>query len=52
MVLLSEKIENADEFPLIRLNIDRNRKEFLAARVEKRGIVKIDERYILIIRFF
>lgn len=43
MVLLSEKIENADEFPLIRLNIDRNRKEFLAARVEKRGRMVSEE---------
>ena len=37
MVILSSKIEDAESFPLIRLNIDRNKKEFLESRVLKKG---------------
>lgn len=37
MVILSEKVGNAESLPLIRLNIDRNRKAFESAKVLKRG---------------
>lgn len=42
MVLLSEKIEEAEEFPIVRLTIDRNKKAFESAKVFKRG-KKINE---------
>ena len=37
MILLSDKIEEAEEFPVVRLTIDRNKKSFEAAKVLKRG---------------
>ena len=37
MVCLSTQIEDAEEFPLIRLDIERNRKAFNEAKVTKRG---------------
>lgn len=37
MIVLSEKVEEAEEFPLIRLDIERNRKAFIEAKVTKRG---------------
>ena len=37
MVLLSDKIEEAEEFPIIRLIIERNKKEFESKKVLKRG---------------
>ena len=37
MIVLSEKVEDAEEFPLIRLDIERNRKAFIEAKVTKRG---------------
>lgn len=37
MVVLNQKIEEAEAFPLIRLNIDRNRKLFNEAKVLRRG---------------
>ena len=47
MVVLSSKIEDAEPFPLVRLNIDRNKKAFNEARVNKRGkIVNEEERKI------
>lgn len=47
MIVLSEKVENAEEFPLVRLIIDRNRKEFLDNRVLRRGrLVNEEERKI------
>lgn len=42
MIVLSKKINDAESFPLIRLNIDRNKKEFEDACVEMRG-KKINE---------
>ena len=35
MVVLSEKVENAEPFPLIRVDIDRNKKQFLENRVQR-----------------
>lgn len=35
MVVLSKKVENAEPFPLIRLDIDRNKKQFMEARVTR-----------------
>lgn len=47
MVVLSSKIEDAEPFPLVRLNIDRNKKSFYEARVNKRGrLVNEEERKI------
>lgn len=47
MVVLSSKIEDAEPFPLVRLNIDRNKKAFYEARVNKRGrMVNEEERKI------
>ena len=47
MVVLSSKIEDAEPFPLVRLNIDRNKKSFYEARVNKRGrMVNEEERKI------
>lgn len=47
MIVLSEKIEDAEEFPLIRLDIERNRKAFIEAKVTKRGkLVNEEERKI------
>lgn len=47
MVVLSSKIEDAEPFPLVRLNIDRNKKSFYEARVSKRGrMVNEEERKI------
>lgn len=47
MVVLSNKIEDAEEFPLVRLDIDRNKKQFNEARVTKRGkLVNEEERQI------
>ena len=37
MVILSEKAGNAEPLPLIRLNIDRNKKAFESAKVLKKG---------------
>lgn len=37
MVVLSSQIEDAEPFPLIRLNIDRNKKQFLEATTVIRG---------------
>ena len=37
MVLLKDKIEEAEEFPIVRLTIDRNKKEFESKKVLKRG---------------
>ena len=37
MIVLSQKIEDAEPFPLIRLNIDRNKKKFNENKVNKRG---------------
>ena len=37
MIVLSEKVEDAEEFPLIRLDIERNRKKFNEAKIIKRG---------------
>ena len=47
MVVLFSKIEDAEPFPLVRLNIDRNKKSFYEARVNKRGrMVNEEERKI------
>lgn len=47
MVVLSTKIEDAEPFPLIRLNIDRNKKSFYETRVNKRGrMINEEERKI------
>lgn len=47
MVVLSSKIEDAEPFPLVRLNIDRNKKAFYEARINKRGrMVNEEERKI------
>ncbi len=47
MIVLSGKIEDAEEFPLIRLDIERNRKAFNEAKVTKRGkLVNEEERKI------
>lgn len=47
MIVLSTKIEDAEPFPLVRLNIDRNKKEFYEARISKRGrMVNEEERKI------
>lgn len=47
MIVLSNKIEDAEEFPLIRLDIERNRKTFIEAKVTKRGkLVNEEERKI------
>lgn len=47
MIVLSDKIEDAEEFPLIRLDIERNRKAFIEAKVTKRGkLVNEEERKI------
>ena len=47
MIVLSEKIEDAEEFPLIRLDIERNRKAFNEAKITKRGkLVNEEERKI------
>ena len=47
MVVLSQKIEDAESFPLVRLNIDRNKKEFNQTKVNKRGkFVNEEERMI------
>lgn len=47
MVVLSSKIEDAEPFPLVRLNIDRNKKAFYEARISKRGkMVNEEERKI------
>ena len=47
MVVLSSKIEDAESFPLVRLNIDRNKKEFNESKVNKRGkLVNEEERKI------
>ena len=35
MIVLSERVESAEPFPLIRLDIDRNKKQFMEARVQK-----------------
>ncbi len=35
MVVLSDKVENAEPFPLIRLDIDRNKKQFMEARISR-----------------
>lgn len=43
MVVLSSKIEDAEPFPLVRLNIDRNKKAFYEARISKRGIMVNEE---------
>ena len=37
MVLLSDKIEEAEEFPIVRLVIERNKKTFESKKVLKRG---------------
>lgn len=37
MVVLSSPIEDAEPFPLVRLNIDRNKKAFNEAKILKRG---------------
>lgn len=47
MIVLSEKVEDAEEFPLIRLDIERNKKAFNEAKITKHGkIVNEDERKI------
>ena len=47
MIVLSDKIEDAEEFPLIRLDIERNKKAFIEAKVTKRGkLVNEEERKI------
>ena len=47
MVLLSEKIEEAEEFPIVRLTIERNKKAFIAAKILKKGkLVNEEERAI------
>lgn len=47
MIVLSDKIEDAEDFPLIRLDIERNRKAFNEAIVTKRGkLVNEEERKI------
>ncbi len=43
MVVLSSKVEDAEPFPLVRLNIDRNKKAFLEARVNRRGVMVNEE---------
>lgn len=43
MVVLSNKIEDAEPFPLIRLTIDRNKKAFAESKVLKRGKMVNDE---------
>ena len=49
MVILSEKVGNAEPLPLIRLNIDRNRKAFESAKVLKRGkLINEEEMKILL----
>ena len=37
MVVLSDKIEDAEDFPLIRLDIERNKKEFNEKKILKNG---------------
>ncbi len=37
MVVLSKKIGEAESFPLVRLNIDRNKKQFEESKIQKRG---------------
>lgn len=37
MIVLSEQVEDAEEFPLIRLDIERNKKKFDEEKVNKRG---------------
>ena len=45
MIVLSEKVEDAEEFPLIRLDIERNKKAFNEAKITKRGkLVNEEER--------
>lgn len=47
MIVLSNKVEDAEEFPLIRLDIERNKKAFIEAKVTKRGkLVNEEERKI------
>lgn len=47
MIVVSEKVEDAEEFPLVRLDIERNKKAFNEARVIKRGkLVNEEERMI------
>ena len=47
MVVLSKKVEDAEEFPLIRLDIERNKKEFINKKILKRGkLVNEEERKI------
>lgn len=47
MVVLSQKVAEAEDFPLIRLTIDRNKKEFDAAKVLKGNkLVSEEERKI------
>ncbi len=47
MIVLSEKVEDAEEFPLIRLDIERNRKAFNEAKINKHGkLVNEEERKI------
>lgn len=43
MVVLSSKIADAEAFPLVRLNIDRNKKQFNESRIFKRGQLINDE---------
>lgn len=47
MVILSSKIADAEAFPLVRLNIDRNKKQFNESRISKRGqLINEEERKI------
>lgn len=43
MIVLYNKVEDAEEFPLIRLDIDRNKKLFDDSKVTKRGKLVNDE---------
>lgn len=47
MVILTEQIGNAEPLPLIRINIDRNRKEFEKTKILKNGkLISEEETYI------
>lgn len=47
MIVLSEQVEDAEEFPLVRLDIERNKKKFNEEKVNKRGkLVNEEEKKI------
>ena len=47
MIVLSEKVEDAEDFPLVRVDIERNKKKFNEEKVNKRGkLVNEEEKKI------